>query len=278
MIRFSMLLMVFSAVLTVILLAVVSPATAAIVSTACLELPVGKDEANNYNAAVAARYIDGTIVQHGKEFSFNAVVGPRKKERGFIWGHNAAGRPDLGGGICRTSTVLYQAALSAGLVVTERYPHTPPVDYTPKGMDAAVQWGVYDLRFLNTLAVPLEVSTALDVHSEKYVLWAVFRSVEMVKQPVLVFAAGSVYQGVVIGGRTYMPASMAAALCGTGYSVDKVKGLFSVRIGDWVLTELDGAVVPTDSGVFVQLRKLAELSGAVLEWMPPAKVVWTNKC
>lgn len=274
--KFPILLMVLPLVLTAVLLAVVPPAAAAVVSSACLELPAGKDEANNYNAAVAARYVDGTVIQSGEEFSFNAVVGPRTEERGFIWGHNAAGSPDLGGGICRTSTVLYQAALNAGLAVTERYPHTPPVDYTPEGTDAAVQWGMCDFRFLNTLAVPLEVSAALEVYGEKYVLWAVFRSVETVEQPVSVSVAGSVYEGVIIRSRTYLPASTVNAFCGTGYLIDKVNGLYSVRVGNLVLVESDSAVVPADSGVFVQLRKLAELSGVSLKWVPPDKVFWVK--
>jgi len=267
---FAMPLAVFAVFFTV-----VPPSSASVISAACLELPAGKDEANNYNASIAASYINETVVQPGEEFSFNDVVGPRTEERGFIVGHNSAGMPDLGGGICRTSTVLYQAALKAGLAVTERYTHTPPVDYVPEGMDAAVQWGMYDFRFINTAGTPLEISTAMETVGSSYVLWAVFRSIEPVEQPVSVSVAGSVYHGVIINGRTYLPVNTLSALCKTSYSVNKVNGLYSVNIGQFVLDESNGGIVASNrTGILVQLRKLAEARGALLKWVPPGTVTW----
>ena len=56
-----------------------------------------------------------------------------------------------GGGICHTSTLMYQAALSLPFLITEREPHTDDgTTYAPLEFDATV--GVYsDLRFINTL-------------------------------------------------------------------------------------------------------------------------------
>jgi len=266
---FAMLLVVFAVFFTV-----VPSSSASVISAVYLELLAGKDEANNYNASVAARYIDGTVIEPGEEFSFNAVVGPRTWERGFIIGHDAAGTPDLGGGICRASTVLYQAALKAGLVVTERHPHTPPIDYVPEGMDAAVQWDMYDFRFLNTLNVPLEINAAMETGANKYTLWAVLRSAESIEQPVSVLVGKDVYQGVIIAGRTYLPVDKLAAVCKAKYLVQKVNGLYSVCIGKLMLDELNGAVVPVGSEVLVQLRALAEKTGSLsLEWKPPDTVI-----
>ena len=271
---FAMLLVVFAVFFTV-----VPSSSASVISAACLELPAGKDEANNYHASVAAGYVSGTVLQPGEEFSFNAVVGPRTEERGFIVGHNSAGVPDLGGGICRASTVLYQAALKAGLAVTERHPHTPPIDYVPEGMDAAVQWGVCDFRFANTLDLPIEISTALEAFDGRYALWAVFRSVEPAEQAVKVSVSGAVYQGVIIDDRTYLPADNIPVFYKNGrYSVSKEKGLYTVNVGQLVLRELDGSVkVSGNSGVLVQARKLAEAFGASLEWLPPDTVVWQDR-
>ncbi|HUM58774.1 MAG TPA: VanW family protein, partial [Bacillota bacterium] len=244
-----------------------------------LELPAGKDEANNYNASVAAGYINGTVLQPGKEFSFNDVVGPRTEARGFILGYNSAGRPDVGGGICRTSTVLYQAVLKAGLAVLERHPHVPPVDYVPKGMDATIQWGICDLRFVNTLDVPLEVTAAMEVLEDKYELWTVFRSVETAERVVKVSVSGAVYQGLIIDNMTYLPVDIIPTLCrNINYSVIKEKGMYTVNVGQQFFSELDGSVKVSGAlGVLIQARKLAGASGALIEWLPPDMVVWRNQ-
>ena len=41
---------------------------ASVISAVYLELPAGKDEANNYNASVAARYIDAQLLNPVKNF------------------------------------------------------------------------------------------------------------------------------------------------------------------------------------------------------------------
>ena len=107
------------------------------------------DYKNVYNAGVAAKYVDGYILQPNGEFSFNKVVGKRTKERGFKLGYDSYGNLVFGGGVCRTSTVLFQASKKAGFKILERHPHPIPVHYTPAGTDASVQWGMMDFRFKN---------------------------------------------------------------------------------------------------------------------------------
>jgi len=109
--------------------------------------------------------INGTVVQPGEVFSFNRAVGPRTASRGFVEGRsvveNAYGElemvPDIGGGVCRASTVLYQAALNAGLEVVERHEHGLPVEYAEVGKDAAVAWPYWDFKFRNTAGVPVTI-------------------------------------------------------------------------------------------------------------------------
>jgi len=128
--------------------------------------------ANVYNAGVAAKYINGFILGPGMEFSFNKVVGERTEQRGFITGFDILDNLTVGGGVCRTSTVLFQAAREAGLDILERHPHYRPVHYTPPGTDASVSWGWMDLRFKNNRLNPIVIYSGLDEEKNGRRLWA----------------------------------------------------------------------------------------------------------
>ena len=112
-----------------------------------------KNSNRNNNIRKACKYMNGTVVKPGHEFSFNKAVGKRTAERGFKEAHVISGgqyEMGLGGGICQVSTTLYNAAICAGLNVTERHWHAFPSTYIALGQDATVDWGIYDLKFKNT--------------------------------------------------------------------------------------------------------------------------------
>ncbi|MCL6557753.1 MAG: VanW family protein [Firmicutes bacterium] len=123
-----------------------------------LEYPNGEKYLGSmYNARLAAEKIDGTVLQPGEVFSFNAATGPRTEENGFTWGLGFTG-PDMGSGVCRTATILYQAAREAGLEIVERHTHIGgDVPYASHDDDAAVQWGVADLKFRNGYGFPVKI-------------------------------------------------------------------------------------------------------------------------
>ncbi len=130
--------------------------------------------ANVFNAGVAARYADGYILAPNSVFSFDQVVGERTAKRGFIIGYDILDNLTIGGGVCRTSTVLYQAARGAGLEIIERHPHYLPVHYTPAGTDASVSWGTMDLCFKNNLGSPILIKAGLEEMEKGRRLWAEF--------------------------------------------------------------------------------------------------------
>lgn len=104
------------------------------------------------NIRLAASIIEGTVLAPGDTFSFNEAVGQRTTKRGFKEaGVYMNGKVDtgIGGGICQVSTTLYNAVLLADLQVLERYNHSLTVPYVPLSRDAAVSWGVQDLKFIN---------------------------------------------------------------------------------------------------------------------------------
>jgi len=105
------------------------------------------------NIALAAKLVDGTIVQPGEVFSLNATMGPRSVNRGFDFAPVIAGdgvlRQGVGGGICQYATTLFNAVFFAGLPVVERHAHGLLIAHYPMGRDATVSWGGPDLKFRN---------------------------------------------------------------------------------------------------------------------------------
>lgn len=106
------------------------------------------------NIRLSALAINNTVLLPGQEFSFNGIVGERTMEKGYrsapiILGETVAS--GVGGGICQTSTTLYNAVRKAGLEIVERRIHSIAPSYIKHGMDATVAWPYTDFKFLNNL-------------------------------------------------------------------------------------------------------------------------------
>ena len=116
----------------------------------------------NKNIELSSQSIHNVIVGVDDYFSFNTQVGPRTKERGYqpateiINGEYVMG---IGGGICQTSSTLFNAVDQLGVQFVERHHHSLSVGYVPKGRDATVSYGSLDFRFQNTTGVPFLIQT-----------------------------------------------------------------------------------------------------------------------
>lgn len=120
------------------------------------------DDRNN-NIRRCFQLISGRVIQPGKSFSFNTIVGPRTMENGFfpaIEYINDEHVEGIGGGACQASTTVYQAAVRAGMEITSRRPHSDSVSYAEYGMDATVYMGgkQIDLVFKNTTEEPIYIT------------------------------------------------------------------------------------------------------------------------
>lgn len=112
------------------------------------------------NIRLAAKAINGTILNPGDEFSYNGTVGERTAARGYQEAHAYSGGKiidEFGGGVCQPSSTLYMAVLRADLKVIERHNHSFTVSYTPLGEDATVDYGNLDFRFVNNTAYPVKI-------------------------------------------------------------------------------------------------------------------------
>ncbi len=117
----------------------------------------GSNAPRAHNIALAASKISGTVLMPDEEFSFNDTVGQRTRENGFEEANVISGGefvPGVGGGVCQVSTTLMNAALLAGLKVTESRPHSLAVGYVSPSRDAMVS-EYSDLKFKNPYDVPV---------------------------------------------------------------------------------------------------------------------------
>lgn len=124
----------------------------------------GRTRGQKMNAIRAAKAIDGTVIESGAAFSFNRTVGSWTPDRGYVLAPVSYGGElvvDWGGGVCQTSTTLYNAALIAGLEVVERHRHNWAPSYVAAGRDAAVAQYVIDLRLRNPYPWPVRIRAVI---------------------------------------------------------------------------------------------------------------------
>lgn len=113
----------------------------------------GSPKNRTHNITVGAKRFNGIVLEPGKEFSFNKLLGDIDASTGYLPELVIKGGkliPEYGGGLCQVSTTVFRAANEAGLPILERHPHALPVRYyNPQGYDATIYPGVSDLRFAN---------------------------------------------------------------------------------------------------------------------------------
>ncbi|MFD0770268.1 VanW family protein [Bacillus sp. CGMCC 1.60114] len=143
--------------------------------------PVAKPEDGTGNGAVLGRYetnlggstggrienirlsastVNGVILGKGDRFSFNALVGDTTPDKGYQIGKEIVDGKlvdGYGGGVCQTSSTLFNAADQAGLNMVERSTHSKQVGYVPKGRDATIAYPYLDLVFENQNDTPVKL-------------------------------------------------------------------------------------------------------------------------
>ena len=138
------------------LMAVPGEVTISAYSTSLAE----RSNSQKHNARQALRQLVGAKIGPGEEFSFNKRVGTFSKDAGYRKApvsYNGQLIDDWGGGVCQTSTTLYNAALLSGMEIVERNHHRFQPSYVPPGRDAAVAFSNIDLRFRNPYPYPVRI-------------------------------------------------------------------------------------------------------------------------
>ncbi|WP_462413381.1 VanW family protein [Neobacillus sp. Marseille-QA0830] len=110
------------------------------------------------NIELSAQAINNTIIGVQDTFSFNFTVGPSDAEHGYQPAKEIVNKQlvdGIGGGICQTSSTLFNAIDKLGVHYVEWNHHSLAVGYVPAGRDATVSYGGKDFQFQNTTGVPL---------------------------------------------------------------------------------------------------------------------------
>lgn len=110
------------------------------------------------NVKLAAQRINGKVLQPGEMMSFNDSILSRTTANGYV-SAPAIRRYEIGGGICQVSSTLYAAMCQALMPAIERHPHSQPISYLPKGLDATISEGYLDLKFANPYDRPILLQT-----------------------------------------------------------------------------------------------------------------------
>ena len=125
--------------------------------------PIGEKNGFGANIWIPAMDLDGHVVAPGEEFDFWASIGPITRARGYRDGGaiiNGKTEPQgaLAGGICSTSTTLFNAALRAGYEMGDRRNHYYYIDRYPLGLDATVfksDYSTQTMSFTNDTNYPI---------------------------------------------------------------------------------------------------------------------------
>ena len=116
-----------------------------------------------FNVEKSAAAINGNVVKPGETWSFNDVVVDRTQENGWLEANGIYGgdtlKREFGGGVCQTSTTLYNAVLQVYpyIEIVDRSHHTFPSTYVEKGLDATVDTNHIDFQFKNISDHPLYI-------------------------------------------------------------------------------------------------------------------------
>ena len=128
-----------------------------------------------------ATVINGTVVPAGAKFDFWKVVGdlhdaPGNGPGNAIEGGKITVTGAFGGGICTTSTTLFNAAFRAGMIPLARQNHNEFISRYPAGLDATV-WIVgkakQTMSFRNDTEYPILITRTVTGNSSKR--WLTFK-------------------------------------------------------------------------------------------------------
>lgn len=131
----------------------------------------------NENMRLSLKACNGSIIEPGATWSFNECTGDSNLEsRGYkpatviADGQTTQG---VGGGICQSSSTIYNAGIRAGMDVEERYCHKWASAYVPTGLDATIDYPRLDLKLSNPTDYQMFMECKF-VDSELYVtIWGV---------------------------------------------------------------------------------------------------------
>ncbi|MCG7408095.1 VanW family protein [Paenibacillus sp. ACRRX] len=92
-----------------------------------------------HNIEASAKVLNGLVLRPGQRVRYQDIADKTEQKYGLQEApviEKGKLIEGIGGGLCQTSTTMYNAALKSGLQIVERQSHSLPVGYVPLGLDA----------------------------------------------------------------------------------------------------------------------------------------------
>lgn len=129
-----------------------------------------------HNIELSASRVNGTILLPGESASALDLYGEQTEANGYLTAPGYANGqqvPAIGGGVCQTTTTLYNALIRAEITITKRSAHSMLVTYVPPALDASVSTGGPDLQFRNDLENPIYIEMWVDGDTIYCNIWGI---------------------------------------------------------------------------------------------------------
>lgn len=125
------------------------------------EFPTGaSNEDRTENIRVGLRYVNGSVVMPGEQFSLVDTLAPISRDRGYVEaGVIADGRlvEGIGGGLSQVSTTLLNTAWLSGVELNAFTPHSYYISRYPVGREATISVGAIDNVWTNDTNSPIVI-------------------------------------------------------------------------------------------------------------------------
>lgn len=135
------------------------------------------DAARTQNITQSADNMNGSVIYPGETASALKMFHDITEANGYVMGlgyENGRVVPSLGGGICQTTTTLYNAVIRAELTVGNRRSHSMIISYVPPALDATVDYpSGLDFTFVNSLNYPIYIESYVNGDSVTVNIWGV---------------------------------------------------------------------------------------------------------
>lgn len=132
------------------------------------------NEQRSYNVKKSAGVTDKILLMPGETFSYNSLTGKTNFENGYQEAPvivNGELKPSAGGGVCQTSSTIFNAAMYAGMDIVSVTNHSSTLTYVPKGRDATVNDSGLDFKFKNDYENPVYLRNYIEGKTLRTVIY-----------------------------------------------------------------------------------------------------------
>ena len=138
------------------------------INTKLADYTTSFEKSNNqrsHNVEKSAKVTSDVLLMPGEVFSYNAHTGKTNSKNGYQEAPviiNGKLEQSAGGGVCQTSSTIFNTALLSGMDIVSVTNHSASLSYVPLGRDATVTDSGLDLKFRNTFDHPIYIKNTIN--------------------------------------------------------------------------------------------------------------------